>query len=51
MGVGFAGDLAQFRERAVSDPRLSPVVVPIGRGEPRAAKRMTRAVPTIGPTP
>ena len=33
-----AGDLADFRRRAESDPRLSAVVVPIGRGELIAAK-------------
>lgn len=36
--ISHAGDLAQFRERAESDPRLSTVVVPIGRGELLAAK-------------
>ena len=33
-----ADDLAEFRRRAESDPRLSAVVVPIGRGELVAAK-------------
>ena len=33
-----AEDLAEFRRRAESDPRLSAVVVPIGRGELVAAK-------------
>jgi predicted O-methyltransferase YrrM len=33
-----AEDLAEFRRRAESDPRLSAVVVPIGRGELIAAK-------------
>jgi predicted O-methyltransferase YrrM len=30
--------LAEFRQRAESDPRLSAVVVPIGRGELLATK-------------
>lgn len=33
-----ADDLAEFRRRAESDPRLSAVVAPIGRGELIAAK-------------
>ncbi len=33
-----AEDLAAFRQRAESDPRLSAIVVPIGRGELLAAK-------------
>ena len=33
-----ADDLAEFRRRAESDPRLSTVVVPIGRGELIAAR-------------
>jgi len=33
-----ADELAEFRRRAESDPRLSAVVVPIGRGELVAAK-------------
>jgi len=33
-----ADDLAEFRRRAESDPRLSAVVVPIGRGELIAAR-------------
>ena len=33
-----AEELAEFRRRAESDPRLSAVVVPIGRGELIAAK-------------
>jgi len=33
-----AADLAEFRRRAESDPRLSAIVVPIGRGELIAAK-------------
>lgn len=36
--VSHAGDLAEFRRRAESDPRLSAVVVPIGRGELLAAR-------------
>lgn len=31
--LSHAEDLAEFREKALSDPRLSAVVVPIGRGE------------------
>jgi predicted O-methyltransferase YrrM len=33
-----ADELAPFRERVLSDPRVSAVVVPIGRGELLAAK-------------
>jgi predicted O-methyltransferase YrrM len=36
--ISHAKDLSQFRQRAESDPRLSAVVVPIGRGELLAAK-------------
>jgi caffeoyl-CoA O-methyltransferase len=36
--ISAAGDLAEFRQRAESDPRLSAVVVPIGRGELVAAR-------------
>ena len=38
--ISHAEDLAEFRERALSDSRLSAVVVPIGRGELLAAKIM-----------
>jgi predicted O-methyltransferase YrrM len=34
-------DLAAFRDRALSDPRLSGLVVPIGRGELVAVKVRT----------
>jgi predicted O-methyltransferase YrrM len=36
--ISHAEELADFRQRAESDPRLSAVVVPIGRGELLAAK-------------
>ncbi len=36
--ISHADDLAQFRRRAESDPRLAAVIVPIGRGELLAAK-------------
>jgi predicted O-methyltransferase YrrM len=36
--VSHAEDLAEFRDRALSHPQLSAVVVPIGRGELLAAK-------------
>ncbi len=36
--ISHAEDLAEFRRRVESDPRLSTVVVPIGRGELLAAK-------------
>ena len=36
--ISHATELAEFRQRAESDPRLSAVVVPIGRGELLAAK-------------
>ena len=36
--ISHAEDLVQFRRRAESDPRLSAIVVPIGRGELLAAK-------------
>jgi caffeoyl-CoA O-methyltransferase len=36
--ISHAEDLAEFRRRAESDPRLSAVVVPIGRGELLAAR-------------
>ena len=36
--ISHAEDLAQFRQRAESDPRLSAIVVPIGRGELLAAR-------------
>ncbi len=36
--ISHAEDLSQFRQRAESHPRLSAVVVPIGRGELLAAK-------------
>ena len=36
--ISHADDLAQFRRRAESDPRLAAVIVPIGGGELLAAK-------------
>jgi caffeoyl-CoA O-methyltransferase len=36
--ISAAAELAEFRQRAESDPRLSAVVVPIGRGELLAAR-------------
>jgi len=36
--ISHAQELAEFRRRAETDPRLSAVVVPIGRGELLAAK-------------
>jgi caffeoyl-CoA O-methyltransferase len=36
--ISHAEDLAEFRQRAESDPRLSAVVVPVGRGELLAVK-------------
>jgi caffeoyl-CoA O-methyltransferase len=36
--ISHAQDLATFRERALSDARLSAVIVPIGRGELLAAR-------------
>ncbi len=36
--ISHAEELAEFRRRAESDPRLSTIVVPIGRGELLAAK-------------
>ncbi len=36
--ISHADNLAQFRRRAESDPRLAAVIVPIGRGELLAAK-------------
>ena len=38
--ISHADDLAEFRECALSDPRLSAVVIPIGRGELLAVKIM-----------
>jgi predicted O-methyltransferase YrrM len=35
-------ELAEFRERALSDDRLSAVIVPIGRGELLAVRAPTR---------
>ncbi len=36
--ISHAEDLSQFRQRSESHPRLSAVVVPIGRSELLAAK-------------
>ncbi len=36
--ISHAQDLAPFRDRALSDPRLSALVVPLGRGELLAAR-------------
>ncbi len=47
--ISHAEELAKFRRRAESDPRLSAVVVPIGRGELLAAK-ITGNYPLTGQT-
>lgn len=39
--LSHAAELAEFRQRALSDPRLSALVVPIGRGELLAVRLPT----------